>query len=125
MSEGPTELQELLGHNILGEYERSFMIRRLSQMALLADRDISMAQLAKKLEISREAMRLYFLGRLWTGRDVVDGLESPRAEKARDENEDRVERAIEEISTEIGFELPPAIDYIPELLIQDLMKAPA
>jgi hypothetical protein len=120
-------LEQIIEHSRPGP----FMLRRLAQLALAGDRGISNAALAKKLDLSREALNQYFTGRLWITDD----------ESAR-EHEDDVERAIEDISREKGFTLPrvtvvtgppdadgiPEVAFpqapIPEAITRELMKEP-
>lgn len=120
-----TVLQEILGHDPeTGEHEKAYMLRRLAQLAVMEDREISQSDVARKVGLSRQAANLYFQGRLFTGRNKGN-RETPEAIEYREAREDEVERAIEAISAERGIVMQPAIDYVPEVLTRELMKAPA
>jgi hypothetical protein len=76
-----------------------FMVRRLTQEAILEDRGISRAEVARRMGLTKAAMSLYFRGTLWRSDD--------EEAQARD-HEDDIERVIEEISAEREFTVPRA-----------------
>lgn len=109
-----------------------FMLRRLAQQAMLVDRGFSYSQVAKKLDLSKEAVNQYFRGNLWKKDD----------DTARD-GEDAVERAIEELTLEKGITFPTVTTvvgpedsngipdvvfteaYVPEITTRELMRKPS
>lgn len=110
-------LQQVLGlDEETGAYSKPFMLKRLTHAALCADRKISGAEIGRRVGVSKEQIRLYFLG--GTARRGAQALE------------ERVERAIEQISREREFTVPRVIgtpdeDYLRhEVVIRDLMAAP-
>lgn len=107
------DLQQLLGLDPeTGAHRKSYMLRRIAQRALLFDRGISMAAIAREVGVSREWMRLYF--------------EGTRSRRTSGNFEERVEAAIERISRAIGFTLPEADErVIPDIITADLMRAPS
>ena len=83
-----------------GEYGKPWMLRRVQQLFLMYDRDITQRAVADDLEVSAEAVSQYFKGILWRGEE-------------REMYEDRVERSLEKLSKEKRF-LPPRIVGTPE-----------
>lgn len=99
-----------------GSYSRPQMLRRLAQAAIAADRKISNAEIARRVGVSREAIRLYFEGRWW-------------GKTATDDFEDSVERALEDYSRERDITFPlvmgtPEERYITEVTTRELMRSP-
>lgn len=147
-------LNEILGHDEqTGAYPRAHMLRRIAQQAIAFDRGISNQEIADRMGVTREYIRLYFQGRYEKGgqngvtiNDVVirpNGAKRSRREvatrrqarlrmvrKCRD-FEDAVERALEDISRDKDLS-PPRVIGTPEetyirrdVLVRDLMKAPS
>lgn len=111
--QAPNALQVLLGFDPeTGAYRRSFLLRRLAQLAIAQDRGISNAEIARRAGVTREQIRLYFLGT--TGRRGAQALE------------ERVERALESFSRENSLSPGPVTErrFIPDIVTKDLMKAP-
>lgn len=124
-----------------GEYRKSYMLRRLAQLFIMHDRGITQVEVSREMGLTKEAIRQYFIGIIWTGRPsnefraansslTGDDLKEA-AERYREDNEDRVEQAIEKLSKQKRF-LPPRIvgtpdeNYLSETLFtRDLMKRPA
>lgn len=111
------ELQQLLGlDEEAGAYSRAHMLRRLAQLAIAHDRGISLAEIARRVGVSREWIRLYFAG--------------AKTRKTAQNFEEKVEAALEAYSREHGITVPrvlgtPEERVIPDLITRDLMKAPA
>lgn len=124
-----------------GAHHRSYMLRRLAQLFIMHDRGITQVDVAREMGLTKEAIRQYFGGDLWTGKPNNEfraenaGVSAEdlreKAERYREKNEDRVERAIERLSKKKRF-LAPRIagtkdeNYLSErLFTPELMKRPA
>lgn len=124
MSDLPTTLRSAMQFNpVTKEYTRAYMLRRLAQKAIMVDRDISQAEVARETGLSREAIRQYFNGDLWRG--ALGEEREEHATSRREKGEDRVERAIEAISARLGIVMPPAIPIVDQAITRELMKASA
>lgn len=127
----PTALQHILGYDQeTGAYHKAHMLVRLAQMAVMGDRGITQADIARKIERSPEAVSRYFLGSYF-----MKSLKHPNYTEPEEDTfarirayEDKVERAIEELVAERG--LSPALSvgtstekYInQEVIYPELMK---
>ena len=126
----PTALQHILGYDQeTGAYHKAHMLVRLAQMAVMWDRGITQADIARKIERSPEAVSRYFLGSYF-----MKSLKHPNYTEPEEDTfarirayEDKVERAIEELIEERQLHISPAIGtsterYIDmEVVYPDLM----
>lgn len=120
----PTALQFLMGYDpATGEYHKANMLVRLAQMGVMADRDISQAEIARRLKCSPEGLSNYFRGDSYmVALHKQNWTEPEEKRNARVRTrEDEVERAIEDVIRERGATVPQVIGTDEETYISDLI----